>query len=79
MGVLVDHEYVHEEDAKDGIKLKEGLECNCLNASYFNPRISLFLDELIAYSDTVLKSIKKRNFSELIKECVGNLEKLQIN
>ncbi|MEK6933755.1 MAG: hypothetical protein AABW75_02660 [Nanoarchaeota archaeon] len=74
--ILLDHEYIHAEHAKLGIKFREGLEYNYILTSSFDSEILLDLDESIAYCNMYLSAISKGNSSKFIKNCLDILKNI---
>jgi len=77
LSIIKDHEYIHARHIKEGIKLKNKLEISYLNQNNFNQKILLLLDESIAYSNTIQKTIKKNNFSPQMKETIKIFKEIQ--
>ena len=74
--VIVDHEYVHAENVKLGLKFKPGLEYDSLPGLSFDPDVVLDLDESIAYCRTLNSAIKRKNRSDQIEVSIEVLEQI---
>ena len=74
--VVVDHEYIHANHAKEGIELREGLEVSYLNQEFFSQEVLLLLDEAIAYANMIRKAIEKRDLTRQMKENVEALRQI---
>ncbi len=73
---LIDHEYIHAEHVKFGIKFDKHNEYNYLMWSEYSVDTVLLLDESIAYNVTLIKAREKKNHSKFIEDSKNILQKI---